>query len=106
MRDSEARLKCASVKKLHAEPYHRTRYDGCLTRVNVYRGVYVSNDTSCKDRKTTRPNNCIVHLYYLCSEILSRSSVKVVVDEFLAGDSVWMHLIDIADETRDGNGAG
>lgn len=33
--DHEARLKCASVKKLHAKPYHRTRYDGCLTRVNV-----------------------------------------------------------------------
>lgn len=40
------------------------------------------------------------------SEILSRSSVKVVVDEFLAGDSVWTHFIDIADETRDGNDAG
>lgn len=33
--DHEARLKCASVKKLHAKPYHRTRYDGCLTRVDV-----------------------------------------------------------------------
>lgn len=37
------------------------------------------------------------------SDFLSRSSVKVVVDEFLAGDSVWMHLIDITGETRDGN---
>lgn len=61
--DAEARLKWASVKKLHAEPYHRTRYDGCLTRVNVKGGVDVSNGTSCTDRKITRPNNGIVHLY-------------------------------------------
>ena len=33
--DPEARSQCASVKKLHAEPYHKTRYDVSLTRVNV-----------------------------------------------------------------------
>lgn len=41
----------------------RTHHDGCLMRVNVKGGVDVSNGTSCKDRKITRPNNCIVHLY-------------------------------------------
>lgn len=50
-KDSDARLQCASVKKLHAEPNHRTRYDVSLTRVNVSRGVDVSNCMSCKDRQ-------------------------------------------------------
>lgn len=104
--DAEARLKCASVKKLHAEPYHRTRYDGCLTRVNVYRGVYVSNCTSCKDRQLLARTTVSCTYMSLGSGFLSRSSVKVVVDEFLAGISVWKHLIDNTDETRDGNDAG
>ena len=47
-----------------------------------------------------------VHVYYLCSDFLSRSSVKVVVDGVRAGISVWKLMIDIADETRDGNDAG
>ena len=76
--DPEARSQWATVTKLHAKPYHRTRYDGCLTRVNVKGGVDVSNCISCKDRKTTRPNNGISIVYECSSDFLSRSSVKVV----------------------------
>ena len=50
MRDSDARLSVRPVKKLHAKPYHRTRYDERLTRVYVQEGVDVSNCKSSKDR--------------------------------------------------------
>ena len=39
-------------------------------------------------------------------EVIVEYTFETHVHEFFAGISVWMHLIDITDETRDGNDAG
>lgn len=66
----------------------------------------VSNGTSCKDRQLLARTTVSQSYMNTVARILSRSSVKVVVDEFLAGISVWKLMIDNTDETRDGNDAG
>ena len=76
--DPEARSESASVKKLHAKPYHKTHHDGCLMRVNVKGGVDVSNCISCKDRQLLARTTVSCTYTIFVARILSRSFVKVV----------------------------